>query len=187
MSPVAFARPVRSAVPLPRLAPSWWTTINRESPNCSSNAAVPSVDPSFTTMISFSHPAGSSARITRSSTGRSVGNSLYTGMRIETRKQPPLPVILLPQHRQQRLPERRRHHGFHALQQRRHQPVEDRNLRVRFRPPFPQRPIPPPARQADRVHVARLPHLEPRLFGQPRNPAAAVPPVVSQVPVDRPI
>src|ERR1039457_2507944 len=150
MSPVAAARPVRSAAPLPRLAPLWWTTTSRELPNCSSNAALPSVDPSFTTMISFSQPAGSSARTTRSSTCRSVGNSLYTGMRIETRKWPSLPAILLPQDRQQRLAERRPRRGFHALREWRHEPVEDRNLRVRLRLAFPHMRIHPPAHQADR-------------------------------------
>src|SRR6266498_3240061 len=75
MSPVTAAKPRRSAAPLPAFA--WRRSVNPSS-RCSASrrSAVPSVDPSSTTI--------SSMRSTRASTRRTIASivvrSLYTGI-----------------------------------------------------------------------------------------------------------
>ena len=67
MSPVAAAKPVRSAAPLPRFAGWWISRSMRPASRSRSSSRVPSVEQSSTTMISLSPPGALRTAAMRSS------------------------------------------------------------------------------------------------------------------------
>ncbi len=64
------------AAPLPAFSSTWWAMTSPALACWSMSSAVPSVDPSLTTTISFEQPAGRAAAFTRLSTCVNIRNSL---------------------------------------------------------------------------------------------------------------
>src|SRR5579885_3425948 len=85
-SPVACARAVRTAAPLPRLRSCRTSRITpgARAAIASTISTEPSVEPSSTTTISRLIPASSGAASTLSSRGAMNSSSLYSGTRIES-------------------------------------------------------------------------------------------------------
>jgi len=80
--PVALPMPVLTAAPFP-LFSGWWTTLTPFFFHALRMSPVPSLEPSFTAMISLTTP-GTLAAMTFLRTAPRLFSSLYAGMMMES-------------------------------------------------------------------------------------------------------